>query len=162
MIALLGWLEAFSSFTSVCLTEWLVNFIPSTFNCETKAIFFIKESMLLTIILCFLYHTLDFCFSNNGKIKWATVWHFFRSVGKTCFEELDWTTETSNGKHFLAGLLFVSILGHLARYLLGFLQMSHFLVPWSSLFKLKSLTTISWCSWQPWRPKLSMSRYHRV
>ena len=70
-----------------------------------------KGSILVTPILCFLYHTSDFGFSafNNDEIKRATVLHFFRSVGKICFEELDWTMGTSSGKHFwLDGSSFLS------------------------------------------------------
>ena len=89
-----------------------------------KAIFFMKESILLTPILCFLYHTSDFGFSIMERER-ATVSHFFRSAGKTCFEELDWTTRTTSGQHlWLDGSLFL-FQDRLAGSLLGFLQMSH-------------------------------------
>ena len=42
----------------------------------------------------------------------------------------------------------------------GFSSNVTYFVPWSSLFKLKSSTNISWCSWQPRRPSWRVSRYH--
>ena len=63
MIAILGWFQAFRFVTSVFLTEWLVNFPSSNSNSAFKAIFFMKESVLLTTMLSFLYHTFDIVIS---------------------------------------------------------------------------------------------------
>ena len=63
MIAILGWFQAFRFITSVFLTEWLVNILSSNSNSAFKPIFFMKESVLLTTILSFLYHTFDIVIS---------------------------------------------------------------------------------------------------
>ena len=83
-----------------------------------------KESISLTLDLYFFYYTSYLGFFNNGEIKRGTVSHFYRSVDKICFEELDWTTPGElHWQPFLAGWLFASFSDHLAGSFLGFLQM---------------------------------------
>ena len=107
----------------------------------------------------FLVSHFGFQFLNNDEVKRATVSHFFRYVGKICFEELDWTTPGDlQWQTFLAGWLFVSFLDRLVGVFVGFSSNVTYSVPWSSLFKLKSSTNISWCSSQPRRPKCSVGR----
>ena len=78
---------------------WLTFFSPHPIPLP-RPHFFMKESILLTPNSLFLVPHFGFRFFNNGEIKRATVSNFFRSVGKICYEELDWTMGISSGKHF--------------------------------------------------------------
>ena len=102
MMALLGWFEAFSVFKSVYLTEWLVSILPPI-QFRFQGHIFHEGVDLIDTYPLFLVPN----FFINGEIKQANVSHF--SDLWACFEQLDWTTETSSGKHFwLDGSSFLS------------------------------------------------------
>ena len=79
-----------------------------------------STSVIETFPLILVSHFV-FRFFYNGEIIWATVSHFFRSVGKTCLKK--WSKKGDlQWQRCLAGWLFVSFLDSFAGSLLGFLR----------------------------------------
>ena len=76
----------------------------------------------------------------HGKVKWKSFLNIFVVLAVVRHQKIKLTY----------------------RVLLGFSSNVMYSVPWTSSFKVKSSTNISWCSWQPRRPKWRVSRYHRV
>ena len=81
-----------------------------------------------------LFFVPDFGFRvfNKGEIKRTISSHLFRSVGNQRFEEGDWTTATTSGKHFWPGLSWVSFKCYLLCTLIVLVQVKifdkHFMV----------------------------------
>ena len=143
MIALLGWFEAFSFFSSVFLTEWLVNFLPSTSNSVSRAIFLLKES----------YWHPSSVSCTTPRISVFQLWrdktgHCFAFL-QVCGQDMFWRARLDSGdlqwQTFFAEWRFISFWDRLAGSLLCFFRMLYSVL-WSSLFNVKYSTNFSLCS----------------